>query len=393
MRKLILSILTILSYIVANGQRVYFVYLQSENQKPFYIKNNNSTVSSSTSGYILIPKLIDSTYLFTIGFTNSSILPQQYSIKMNGKDHGFQIKNFGDKGWGLFEQRTGEIFYSANNGSNPEKPANTISNEGSSFADILSKASDDPTLKEKPMASIEKKATVEEKKILPQEMATKTIENPVVENKKITVEQKPTIAIEATEKPYSKTVITKKSESSTTQGFGLVYVDEWGSGTVDTIKVLIPNTTYPIQTKQEEGKKAEKKFVDIPADSNSIKEINSKTITVSPVVQNETSTTKRTVIKCAAVANDNDFLKLRKIMAAADNDTGMMNEAGAYFKTICFTVEQIKNLSTLFLTDEGKYRFFDLAYSYVSDEENYKTLGQQIHDAYYLNRFNAMLRN
>ena len=51
----------------------------------------------------------------------------------------------------------------------------------------------------------------------------------------------------------------------------------------------------------------------------------------------------------------------------------------------------IKNLSTLFLNDDGKYKFFDAAYTHVSDPENFSSLAAELKDEYYINRFKAML--
>ena len=80
-------------------------------------------------------------------------------------------------------------------------------------------------------------------------------------------------------------------------------------------------------------------------------------------------------------------------MAAETADDDMVSEARKYFKTKCFTVLQLKNLSTLFLNDDGKYKFFDAAYIYVSDAENFTGLQSELKDEYYINRFKAMLRN
>jgi hypothetical protein len=96
--------------------------------------------------------------------------------------------------------------------------------------------------------------------------------------------------------------------------------------------------------------------------------------------------------KCASVAAESDFLKLRKKMAAGKGDDNMVDEAKKYFKTKCFAVTQLKNLSTLFLEDGGKYKFFDASYSYVSDPENFSSLVSEMKDEYYINRFKAMLR-
>jgi hypothetical protein len=71
----------------------------------------------------------------------------------------------------------------------------------------------------------------------------------------------------------------------------------------------------------------------------------------------------------------------------------MIAQARKYFKNKCYRTEQIKYLSTLFLTDEGKYRFFDAAYLHVSDQDKFISLQSEIIDSYYLNRFKALIAN
>ena len=99
-----------------------------------------------------------------------------------------------------------------------------------------------------------------------------------------------------TEVEYKKSVVKLKSESSTTAGIGLVFLDMISDQTADTIKILIP--PYTEKTTAVQSKQDEKKFLDIPpADS----------------VQKQTE--KKEVIKsnnCKAVANEDDFFKLRK---------------------------------------------------------------------------------
>ena len=80
-------------------------------------------------------------------------------------------------------------------------------------------------------------------------------------------------------------------------------------------------------------------------------------------------------------------------MAAAEGDDNMLNEAKNYFKTKCFATEQVKNLGLLFLNDSGKYKFFDLAYAYVTDLDKFSSLQNELKEEYYINRFKAMLRN
>jgi hypothetical protein len=97
--------------------------------------------------------------------------------------------------------------------------------------------------------------------------------------------------------------------------------------------------------------------------------------------------------KCQTVANNDDFLKLRRKMAARTNDDGMLDEAKKYFKSTCFSTEQIKNLSTMFLSDAGKFNFFTAAYNHTTDVENFSSLQSELKGEDYINRFQEMLHN
>jgi len=94
---------------------------------------------------------------------------------------------------------------------------------------------------------------------------------------------------------------------------------------------------------------------------------------------------------CKSFATESDFLKLRKKMVAEKNDEDMIKIAKKVFKTKCFTTEQIKNLSALFLKDEGRYIFFDAAYPFAVDSDLYYTLEKELSDNYYITRFRAMI--
>ena len=94
---------------------------------------------------------------------------------------------------------------------------------------------------------------------------------------------------------------------------------------------------------------------------------------------------------CNGSATESDFSKLRKRMAAQSKEDNMIDEAKKYFSAKCYTTEQVKNLSALFLTNGGKYKFFDSAYSHVSDLENFSSLEIELKDEYFIKRFKAML--
>ena len=80
-------------------------------------------------------------------------------------------------------------------------------------------------------------------------------------------------------------------------------------------------------------------------------------------------------------------------MTGESNDDDMVKAAIKLFKQKCYSTDQVKNLSVLFLNDEGKYKLFDAAYPHIHDTQSFKELESQLSDAYIITRFRAMIRN
>ena len=296
--KLTVCLFFSLASLTGFSQKVYFVYLQSENEQAFYVRMNGVNQSSSASGYCILSKLRDSTYNFTIGFPQNKWPEQGFSVTVNKKDHGYLLKNFGEKGWGLFDLQTLTVQMAASGSAKMEEKRNEENKDVSVFTEILSKAADDPSLKEKPVqpkteekktevviqenVSKEKPVELTKAEVTKDTNAIKTvavIEQPIVkkdepktDNKAQTeakVEEpavKPVEIVTPPTEPFKPTVVTKRAESSTTEGFGLVFIDDLGNGANDTIRLLIPNPK-PVITIIKEEPKEEKKFLDILPDT------------------------------------------------------------------------------------------------------------------------------
>ncbi len=97
-----LFILLFIASTSLKAQKVYFIYLQTDNQQPFYARMGEKIYNSTSSGYLILSNLRDSVYSINIGIQGSQAPDQPYSIPVTRKDQGFVVKNFGDKGWGLF---------------------------------------------------------------------------------------------------------------------------------------------------------------------------------------------------------------------------------------------------------------------------------------------------
>ncbi len=89
----------------AVAQQTHFIYLQTEDGQPFYAKINNKVVSSSPAGYLILPKLTDGDYKLNVGFPKKEFPEENFQILIDKKNQGFLLKNFGEKGWGLFNMQ------------------------------------------------------------------------------------------------------------------------------------------------------------------------------------------------------------------------------------------------------------------------------------------------
>lgn len=421
----LLSLLLIVAFTVsASAQKVYFVFLQSDDSRSFYLKLNDRIYSSTASGYLILSNLVDSTYNFSIGFPSSQA-ESKFKMATNTRDRGFLIKNFSD-GLGLFDLQDLSIIKSQKN----DAPKNiSYQKRDDHFTTLLSKAANDTSLLYAVVAvkqdiAIQQPPVVEESRIKIEESKPKNEETivpkdtavavpPLVENKEnvAAAENKAHVtlvadsggivmkpgdstnaatiiladtatsvnSISAEPEPYKRSQVKKYSESSTSEGFGLVFYDNAGE-TTDTIRLLIPNPKFIITDNSADTLQEEKQFIQPAEIQDSLTQ--HKIVVSTPKVSVKTN--------CRTVASDNDFFKLRKNMAGKQTDEGMVDEAKKVFKSKCFSTEQIKNLSALFLTAAGKYQFFDAAHLHVTDQENFSSLQSEIRDEYYLKRFKAM---
>ena len=67
---------------------------------------DKQVVSSSAAGYLIIPKLTDGNYKLSVGFPKKEFPEEDFQIVVDNKNEGFLLKNFGEKGWGLFNMQS-----------------------------------------------------------------------------------------------------------------------------------------------------------------------------------------------------------------------------------------------------------------------------------------------
>ncbi len=428
-------------FLIAYGllaQQNHFIYLQTENKQPFYIKLNKKILSSSASGYLIIPKLQDGNYTLTIGFPKNEWPEQNVTCTLDKKDEGFLLKNFVDKGWGLFNLQTMElvmsdakIFENKDIADDTKKDvfSNTLSNVVNDPS-IVKKSEIKPVISEvvKPVVeSVKKEESLNPTTGIAKLLSTHTSEGTEMVYIDIVNDKPDTISVFIpAEKvseiilPVSKVevpVVERKIDTIKNPEIKNSDIDLQNSNVkVDTFskQLIIPEiinekkTSEPkLENKKAETKSGDTKFIDIELPNPNAKaDTTSKQLVTEVISQKKPETIvipekqKENIVKpvminsdCKNFAIEDDFLKLRKKMAAESNDDDMLGLAKKTFRSKCFTTEQVKNLSVLFLKDEGKYSFFDLAYPFVSDSYNFSSLETQLQDNYLINRFRAMIRH
>jgi Domain of unknown function (DUF4476) len=77
--------------------------------------------------------------------------------------------------------------------------------------------------------------------------------------------------------------------------------------------------------------------------------------------------------KCE-VASEQNFFDARLLLAAASNSSDLIQVSQKLVNKYCFSVEQCKNLSYLFVKEVDKFSFFQMAYKNIFDKQNCKNL-------------------
>ncbi|MBC7887705.1 MAG: DUF4476 domain-containing protein [Ferruginibacter sp.] len=447
MKHLQFGIFTLFLFFTLPGvkaQQNHFLYVQTENKQPFYIKLDAKLYSSSVSGYLVVPKLKDGTYNLLIGFPKTEWTEQNLICTVDKNDIGYLLKNFGAKGWGLFNLQTLDVVMA---GDKTKTDKVEVVDKTDGFSNMLSNVVNDPTIRQTEVVKEElKKAPAEEEKTVAvgsqekeQVAVPVLIESPKEELKLTAVKTVQPDTMVARETGNTEVVnsqsaeinrlrstITRSLFNKNPDGTEMVFIDESGGGK-DTVIIFIPADKNAVVnevpkelekpkedrkngTVKPEEKTKDNRFLEIEIPGQAVKTVENKPVE-KKITENsglEIAATKNTAEKpvepvsqksvminsdCKSFASDEDFLKLRKKMAAADNEDDMMMLAKKLFKTKCFAVDQLKNLSVLFLKDAGKYAFFDMAYPFVADSHNFNTLQNQLSETYYINRFQVMIRH
>ncbi len=429
------------------AQEKHFILIQSENKQLFNATLNGKVYSTNSSGYVIIPKVLDGEYSIVIGFAENNFPDQVFKCVVDKKDAGFTLQNFGEKGWALFNLQTLAVTTatvgSAASQTTASQPAAKAEDEPISF-----NRKDNPVAA-KPVDTVVQKPVVKTEEVISAISDTTTLNVNVNKGDEVSAAKDSVVEIHAAKDSgvviSSTSAITKMTEYKTNEVVTMLYSDPNGAK-IDTIQVTIPLSNDSDLTKNDTAKtfaedsvvaarieqlnsrKDDVKFIEIDmnvhaADSaknnagseiktaaknidtttdksverdivkvEKTEPIEAKVLAVDTVSESKPVPAKLSTELCKNVANEEDYSKLRRKMSLENSDEKMIREAKKIFKEKCFTTHQVRGLSTLFLSDEGRFHFFTAAFSFVSDPATYPSLQSEFIDPFYINRFKSIVQ-
>ena len=362
-----------LTVLALKSQQTHFIYIQSEDRQPFYVRLKEKIISSTESGYLFVPKLEQGQLNFTLGFPKNAWPSSSYSLEIENKDLGFQLKKVDDHTWALYNIQSSDLL-------SPQE-VNKVSNQiietsTDEFTNILAEVSNTPSVKQKkintdtPLVAVTKieenkvdkqVSTAEVEIVVSQPLDTQTIaklEVPVVENQTMT-DEKP----EKGGKKSKKSKI-KSEPSNITQDFS--FLDSTGRSLTYTIKEGDNEDHVVVFISYEKPLVFPKEEPDTTAN-----------MVVEPtLIADYAQSDNQPMVRCMSVAEEKDFIKVRRKMTQEDNEVKMIEVAEKAFKDKCFNTDQIRYLAVLFINEDNRLAFIKMSVTYTSDLSMFGSLQQ-----------------
>jgi hypothetical protein len=390
------------------------------------------TFNSSSFGHLVIPRIKEDLLRLTIGFSRKSIPEQDFELKINGKDRGYELDLENNNQIFLFDWQTSSKIATTTPPAIKSGLAVTGIKRTDPFAMLMAGVVNDSLVlfTEKTAVKAEV-ASVPVTKLPDSSAAIDTIKKDssvgdlaINEKKNKSVSNKIKDSVGTVQKPADpapepfRRAVTPTVEKETIVGDTLagISLDNKESASIsgregkqDTVAKeavtvlpavsLIEESSSPDEKRMvfQVNETKEKIDVIIKKDSEPVIE-ETKPVIAEPEKGNPVDSTgeKSGVVllnsDCQRFANDSDVDRLRIQMLKEANDDDRVFAARKVFRTKCFTVKQVTALTELFKDDAARYMFFDAAYPFVYDSGNFKSLISLLKDEYYINRFKALVR-
>ena len=408
---------------VAQQQRSekFFIYIQNENGSPFYVREKNNTVlSSSHAGYMIIPQLSKGSYMLTIGLPGDQAAEAAFEVQLSGD---------GDKGL-LLREGNGQLALYSLKDFKEIQPIAVASSPGNRIVNVPAVSSpavaEQAPAQQQPAPSLSVNQTETDgapKKDTGGTDAFSRMLNKIMgtTSPASTARNQPAAAPDSAQFTLGQnshvSIASPPVQSNPADSTQITLNNDQAAANPDTVAVQSADfnnavttniTNNPPSSKRNDGLQ----FINfLPDSSKRTLMPQTQTITkkaapppdnplpavVTPSsVNNDHDTVSQMVMSnsdCRQLAGEDFFQKIRRKMASRSDDESMFHLAQKYFSGgTCFSTQQIQSLTYLFMTDEYKYKFLELAYPHAYDGNRFSSLIKVLGNDYYRGRFKAMVR-
>ncbi len=363
----------ILSGVVSSSKAQHYFFIEADNQQAFYIKKNDSIYSSSANGFLIIPRNTEKTFTITVGFPMNKFPEVQFKLDEMDRDKGFQLKNFQEKGWGLFDRSSLlVIMQSATGVKVVENKVNKPQLEGGDFANMLSEVTDDKTLLAKGKTVLKAAPKNADSKPLskPVKPASKPEAKPnqLVQTTTSAASQvKPEIKPNQSAQLITNTITKVKVDSSEKGMLSIKYIDKSAEGKADVVdlKIEVPiSQVAPSNAETDDlfNKQKQNELTNLQKKDDS-----SKLNTQSLGLQSPSICT-------FPKASEKDIKNIQRKLLGYVKGEEQVDFAEKGYKNKCFTTNQTMEISWFLLNEDMRLAFFKRIVNLISDQENVKLL-------------------
>jgi hypothetical protein len=310
-----------------HAQRYFFI--EADRQQPFYVRMDGQLISSSAGGFLLVPKVESERLLLTIGFPKNQFPEITFELRQMDRDRGFQLKDFGEKGWGLFDRNSLQVVMPA--ATSDEKMLVVEKSKTDGFASMLAAVTGDSTL-------VDRKQSVTLPP--PSKKQVLAVSVPIRDSLiKKDVVRKPVI---------TGTVLMENEEKKL-----IVYVEQHSNGYNDTIRVEISQESAVSKILPPVVSKIP--VCDRPfADGKDIKALQRKLLGSSDLSEQISAVVKAFKEKCF---NCKQAMDLGWMLS----DEGMRLKMFEAIKALVMDPDQFSKLESVFMKDESIRAFQQLS--------------------------------
>jgi hypothetical protein len=431
----------------ADAQTGYIVLIDAENKQPFTVRVGDELYASSGHGHIALSNLRDSNYKLSLQFPKKNIPEQIFPVKINQKDLGFLLKA-GDSSWTLYNWQTKEtirpvaekdssrildrgvkredgfsmlmaavvndtsVMYNTyteqgfNHDSSTAVSKTHIADQNVQMTTALNvkdtkpkpaPASKDSTTMPTPLVAQgdnQSATAVKGKKnkkghqaagtadqtaalVVPQAVAGQP---PVTKDSVSGIQStastgKPVAATGFSTGYHSLSTVKKVREVSLKISRKMVFLDMGRDGQKDTITLFIYFENEEVVKSAVTPAPALKKLV--------------KTDSAVLIVKDKPSL-KQAEQTCTQLATDEDLEAVRSAILKANAEQDKISVASGAFAIKCFSVNQVRVLAGLFVSDKAKYRLMDAAHLHLADHDHFSELADMYTDKNFQRKFLAM---